>query len=303
MYNEERKLKYLAQKNERAIIATNINNMFVSSEKYEELFKKDICDWTAKEILNYYRYLSTTNIQTLIMLHTAYREYARWCLINGLIKNNMNYFDEINSDMLCKCVNVVGLQDRMILDREDFIKQINTLPNYVDRFILLGIFEGIPTKNGDICRIKLSDLNGNILHLPNGKDLEISDELVHIMNIAAEETEYTSLKGNRTYQYIPGDEIIRPLDGNGLRGANTDPTLIVGSRIRRCAEYLGYNLTMKTIREAGRIYFIKEKIMKKQGITKENVFCPENRKIIESIYGHIQNITVYLNLYGEFLDI
>lgn len=296
MYNNDRKEKYLKLKTEGAIIANNVSAMFIDTEKHEEKYGKDVCDWTAKEALDYYRYLSTNNVQTLILINTALKEYSRWCLINNLIKDNQNHFDEITTDALCKCTNINGLKERVVMRREDFINLIDQLPNYTDRFIFLGLYEGLTIE--DLCQVKMSNLENNILHL-NNRDISISNKLVYYMRMASDETEYIS--GKRTYTYQYGEEIIRPFDGNGLRGVNVKPLLIIGTRIRRCSTNLGVNLTVKNIREAGRLNYLKE-IIEKNNISKEKA-VRDYRQKHEYIYGKIQNIKVYLEIYGDFLDL
>ena len=300
MYNEERKREFLAIKSEKAITGGNLERGFKDAEKFEERKGKDLCDWNSKDILEFYKYIGTENVQSLIVLHNAFLEYTKWCMVNGLVKDNQNHFEEVGNQDLCECVDLYRLNKR-IISREELLDAINGLPNYCDKFIFLGLFEGIPAKGDVLVNVKLSDLNGYILHLSNGNDLKISDELVHIMHQANEEKSYQSLSGRHEYDYLPKETIIRSLDPTKLRGSTVNPTLLVGSRLRKCSKFMGYDFTMKNLVESGRIHYIK-KLMEEYNITMEEaVGEPKYRQMHEKIFGHIQSLTVYLKTFGKFI--
>jgi hypothetical protein len=301
MFNKERKIEFLALKSKTAINGGNLERGFKEAEKFEERKNKDLCNWNSKDILEFYKYIGTENVQTLIVLHNALLEYTKWCMINGLVKDNQNHYEEISNQSLCNCIDLYRLSKR-IISREDLLNSISDLPNYCDRFIFLGLFEGIPVKDNALINVKLSDLDGNILHLSNGNDLKISDELVHIMYQANEERTYQSLGGKREFDYLPSNNIIRPLDPTKLRGSTSNPILIIGSRIRRCSKYMGYDFTIKNIIESGRINYIKE-IMEKYNISVNKAITePKYKKMYENIYGHIQSTSVYLKTFGKILE-
>lgn len=297
MYNKERKEMFLQYKNENALIGNNLRNAFVMAESIENNLGKDMAEWSSAEILDFYRMYSTKNIQTLIVLHNALREYTGWCLLNNLVRDNQNHYDEIDSNALCKCVDINSLRESVPLDRDVFVREIRTLPNYQDQFILLGLYEGISLD--DLINVKISDLDGRILHLHSGVDYPVSPELQHIIFEAANETVYDSLKGNRHYDYVPAETIIKSLDPTKLRGSVSNPRLVATGRMRKCSDFLGYNLTVKNIREAGRINYIRKKIMEPLNLSFEEALL-SHRKEHENIFGRIQNIQTYMKTYGEF---
>lgn len=306
MYNEERKLQYIKQKEDGVVLANNLRNAFDQFERFEEEYHKDICEWTSGEIIGFYKYLGTSYIQTLIQLHNALSSYANWCMINGLIKDNQNHFAEITSEMLCNCVDTTALH-KLILSREEILSSIKELINFCDQFIILGLFEGIPVTDSVMKNVKLSDLDGNTLHLSNGRDLAVSDELVHIMRMADEEHDWISYSTKRkgAISYVEDGCIIRyTMRKNGIPYDMCSSTIVIGARLRRAVKFIGWpeNITIKSIMESGRIHMMYQLAAEYNISVEDTINKPQIREIHEKIYGKIQNYTTYMNTYGSALN-
>lgn len=299
MFNAERKKQFLAEKNEYSKISNNLLNIFEIAESREEKYGQDMCEWNSDKIIEFYKYYSTSSISSLVVINTALREYTTWCMENGMVSDNQNHYGEIQSEALCKCLDISRLKSAVFL-REEFLDKIKTLINYTDRFVLLGLFEGIP--NSMICDVKLSDLNGNVLTLANGKQIELSRELILIMHIANDETEYISMtKTEKAFPYIYSDTIIKRTqksDGNKMSN-----TVLVGSKVRRCAKFFGMpSLTIKNIIESGRLNYILE-ISISNNVSIEDVIKETRfRKIHEERYGKLQNAMTYWLTYGKLIE-
>lgn len=300
MYNEERKRRFIEEKSKEAVVTNNIRDFFILSEKFEEEKGRDLCEWNTHEIIDLYKYYSTPNIQTLILLNNALTIYTNWCINNGLVADNQNHFSEIKSEHLCECIDFNAFEQR-VFTRDTLIGWLQQLPNYVDRFIFLGIFEGIPVLNGYLTDVKIGDLNGNLLTLSNGHQRVLSDTLVNIMHEATTETVRCSMGEqlrNRDVEYEYGETIIRPAAGSSY--TNNKPTLLVGSRIRACCKFLGIdNLQIKTISECGRMWYINE-LSKKNKCSVEEVMVKYRSKH-EEIYGKVQNMITYSLTFGKMI--
>lgn len=301
MYNSKRKEQYLREKADKAVVANNIYSIFSMAEKREEMYGRDLAEWSSKEIIDLYKYLSSSSVQSLIFVHSQLTSYAQWCIMNGLVKDNQNHYTEINSSTLLKCVDTETIE-KMIISREELLKEIQELPNYTDRFMFLGIFEGITMKNHNLSNVKISDLNGNVVKLSDGTELPISNELVNIMHVAAEETTWISMgKREKEYQLVEGDTIIRPI--NAPNGVTENITIMIGGRIRRCAKFLGRpKITIKMLAESGRIDFIKRKAAEYGIKTEDMVFGSTHSLEQEKIYGKVQNKSIYMSMYGKYLE-
>jgi len=305
MYNEKRKQQYLDEKSQDAKIADNIIKAFEDSEQYEEKIGRDISEWTTDQILGFYVKLATPYVQTLIVLHSSLGQYAEWCLQNGLIGDNQNHFREISASTVHRCADVHALKDR-VFTRDELLEEIYRLPNDSDKFIILGLFEGIPIHDGVMARIVMGDLDGDELTLRNEAGIRIgtrtiSRELRHIMENANDEKIYTSMASEqRSYPYDLNEKtIIKTILSrrNALRC--TVPAL--ANRMRNCFKWLGYeNITIKSIMESGRIQFIKD-YCKENKVTWQTAVNDKIRRTIhEDIYGRIQSKPVYMKTYGRF---
>jgi len=303
MYNEVRKRQYIEEKRKYAVLSNNIIDAFKTAEVREEKYNRDLCEWNSSEIIDYYKWLSTPYVQTLIQLHTSLTEYTNWCVSNNLVSDNQNHFTEITTQLLCECIDLNRFK-KFILSREKILDDIVSLPNESDKFIVLGLFEGITMKDKNMTSIRLSDFNGNIVTLQNGNKLNVSDELKIIAHGADEETVYISLSNKQTREtpYEAGHHtIIKPISAK--RGVIRDKTLMIGNRLRKIVKFLGWEegTTIKTIIESGRIDFIKRYSEVNNIPAKDLAVLAKYRPIHEDIYGMIQNGITYMYTYGLFI--
>ena len=301
--NEERKAQFISEKEENVIMPTNIKNVFELAAKREEMLGRDLCEWNSEEIIDFYKYYSTSKIQSLVYIHNRLTEYTNWCISNGLVSDNQNHYVEIKTETLCRCVDMRVLKSE-IITREELLDRLNILPNYSDRYIFLGLFEGIPIKNDCLINAKPEDISGNVLRLCDGTTRQISPELKNIMFVASEEECYVSMgKFNNELEYMEGaGKIIRPFKTK--RGTQYDMRLAVTSRMRRCSLYLQLPHTMKAkdIVESGRLHYIKG-MMQRYNISFEDCINDKRRRDEhEEIYGKIQNALTYISVYGKVFE-
>lgn len=299
-FNNERKSQFISWKESTTVLSNNIKSVFETARDREELYGRDMCEWTSEEAIDFYKYLSTPSIQSLIQINTAVSEYTNWCLNNGLVSDNQNHYLEISSSALLQCIDSNKLRT-MILTREELLNTISELPNVVDKFVFLALFEGITLKNDRLPNMRLSDIEGNVVTLCDGEKFEISSELIDLANKANSTTYYNSMgKQQRTINYVEGDTIIRPLDAK--KGIQRNKTILIGSIIRRCTSYLDApQLTIKMITESGRIDFMHRFAEKNSIPIEETINNPKFRTLHEKRFGVIQNNIVWLSTYGEFL--
>lgn len=297
MYNAERKLQFLKERKSEVELSPNTEVWFESMAYFEKEYDRDICEWTSTEIIRYMKYMSTPRIQTLVIFKGAMSMYTDWCITNRLVTDNQNHYAELTTETLCQCIDFEKLRT-LLLTREELLENIQTLNNYSDRFIFLGLFEGINAQN--LVNVSVSDLDGNELRLHDGRTITISKELCHTILMAAEETTWVSTKiRQREYDYIPSDKIIRSID---VKNPQTNMMLLIGGRFRSALKYMGLpsEISRKDIMEGGRLDYIKQ-IMQKKNLPLDNVLRSDIRNAIETRYGKIQNLTIYENIYGKFI--
>ena len=301
MYNEERKQQYLSEKQNRAIMSNNLANAMVLAEEKEKSLDRDMCEWNQDEAIDFFKYLSSNSVQTLVQLKNSIEGYVDWCQTNGLVRDNQNHWRDVTTEMLCDCINFPAFK-RNVSTREEFLKNIRTIPNYRDRFLYLGLFEGI--RSSHITKIKLSDLVQDILVLPDGNKITISRELVNIMHDANDEENCVLLKfgkEDRTSPYVAGDEILKDTVGFRKKSRILDGNALISRRLFVCNEYMGVSYTVKSIQESGRLEMIRE-LAKEMNIEPEKFLDnPELRSIHEYRYGELQQVMTYKLTYGRLL--
>lgn len=298
MYNEERKHQFLRERKSEVELSPNTEIWFESMEYFEKEYDRDVCEWTSTEIIRYMKYMSTPRIQTLVIFKGSMSIYTDWCITNRLVTDNQNHFAELTTETLCECIDFTKLRS-LILTREELLENIRTLNNYSDQFIFLGLFEGINAQN--LINVGVSDLEGNELHLHDGKTITISNDLRHTILMAAEETTWISTKvRQREYNYIPSDKIIRIID---RKNPQTNMMLLLGGRFRSALAFMGLpsEISRKDIMESGRLDYIQS-IMKEKNMSLHDViFNGDIRNDVEARYGKIQNCGVYVNIYGKLI--
>ena len=294
MYNEERKRSFIRFKQDTTELANNIITCFNDAEIFEEKYGKDLCDWTAPEIVGYLKYINTTKASTLTVLVNMLRIYTDWCLSNSLVQDHQNHYYEVTQEIIDSCIDAVSLADG-ILTRDFLLQKLEYAYNAADKFVLLGSFEGIRTM--DFSAIRISDIKGKSLVLKK-RTIQISDELAEIAAEANTETVYMS-PIRRLKIDLGSSEYVLKNKADADEGKI--PTTELSIRFHRIMKYLDLaSVTMKDLRESGRIEFIM-RLMRETGESLENVLHTK-RDIIENQYGKIQALSSYVNIYGPIIE-
>ena len=303
MYNEERKQEFLKQKSFNA----NLLSVFNLVEARETMYGRDLCEWNSDQILQFYRYFSTGKLQTLIVINTALRDYASWCILNGMVPDNQNHYAELGTDALLKCINM-GVLAETVITYAKLQDLLNRMVNACDKFIVLGLFEGIPLTDNAMGSVKVTDLDGNQLHLVTGKILTVSDQLKNIILDASEEEacKYEGDKPRKDKIYVPSEYILRHTRTSVKNDSPIMTPVAITRRLRnriRKLEVFSYSPTVKSFQESGRIYYIRKHIMETYGIGfEEAIFNKKYRAMHETIYGEIQNMSYYMQTYGVVVE-
>jgi len=294
MYNEERKRGFIRFKQDTTELANNIITCFNDAEIFEEKYGKDLCDWTAPEIVGYLKYINTTKSGTLTVLVNMLRIYTDWCLSNSLVQDHQNHYYEVTQDIIDGCIDTTSLS-LSIITREFLLKKLEYVYNAADKFVLLGSFEGVRTM--DFPAIKMLDIKGNVLALKK-RTIQISDELAEIAAEANIETVYMS-PIRRLKIDLGSSEYVLKNKADADEGKI--PTTELSIRFHRIMKYLDLSsVTMKDLRESGRIEFIVQ-LMRESGEPLDKILHTK-RDIIEQQYGKIQALSSYINIYGPIIE-
>lgn len=308
MFNESRKAGYIQEKSGLSLSKGFLENIFSKTEVFEKRLQLDVSEWSSTDIINFYKYLDKTCLETLMNIHSQLLNYVYWCIDNGMIDSVQNHFSEITTEMLAKCLNEIKFERSIISERELRIG-LNKLERDSDKFIILGLFEGLLGKEMcEICDATTANLKeGDILVTAEGRELQISSRLRNYMLSAAEETETIAVRG--------GKEVTVALVGDPHQVIKNSAWVKVDTPARKHARVFRRivavvdlmdmpGITPKQILESGRLNMISQ-IMRENDITAEDFFYKDDykprRNEMEYRYGEIQSYKRYMSKYREYL--
>lgn len=305
MYNEEVKRDYILKKDSEIILPNNyLNRLFTNIAVYEKELGKDACNFTAYEILEYYKILNLSSFDSLVVMNSQLSNYTQWCLQRNLVKDNQNHFMEITLEQIKKCINKV-MFDRKIITREMLLNWCEELPNPKDQFILLALFEGIKGKDFcEIVKLKPEDIKGNIASLCTNREVEISDRLIKIINECLEEKRYYSISGNgvKEMTLIYNGYIVKDYPNVKENVSDFQLGRKIYNSIIRSLSYVGVSqfVSANNIFESGKIYMIKKRSKELNMNPKEYLYSNKIEEV-EKKYNCKVVRSAFLLKYGEYL--
>lgn len=290
MYNEELKRRFIDNRLAEVTLPINyLNLQFEKISKAEEKLNKDICNFSFYEIIEYYKSLNTTSEGYLRVLNSQFSIYTNWCLAQNLVFDGQNHFMELRREDYEGCTNK-ALKSLSLLSKEMIDDMIDQLPNPKDKFCLLCLFEGIKGKSfSDITLLKPEDFSGNIVTLPSGKTIEVSDELVEIKNLTVATDVYYAMTGakKREIPLMDSGYIIKEYPNVETTGEFRRSRRIY-NQFCRIFSFLGLEyLKMNDVYNSGLIHKIKISAQKRNMTVKEFGYSKFFSEDIESIYGDL----------------
>lgn len=258
MYNEDRKSRWIEKKNTEVISSlkyydTKMNNVAV----YEQKLGKDLCEFTKSEIVDMYKAMNMYSPTTIYVNNRIYAEYTDWCISEGFVADSQNHFTEITRDMCNEYVNKTALNKRVVT-REEVLEWCRTCWNDSDRYLLLGLFEGIKGNRFiDFTDTGVDDIENNVIHLASGRTLDFSDELIRYAHKSAEETVWTSYTSEWNLPLVASNQILKPTE----RSRKTETINLTRNILKRSKiifSFLGIEeyMSMNAIRISGMIDYI-----------------------------------------------
>lgn len=303
MYNESIKKRYIQEKeNSTSTPKEYLTRLFNKSKSFEESLNKDICCFTTYEIIDFYKTISISTLESLIVFNNHLSLYVQWCLQQNLVPDCQNHFDEINNDTLIKCINITSLK-KAIITRNTLYTWLSKLENPGDAFVMLALFEGIKGKEFcELAKLKLSDFSGNKVKLCTGREITVSDKLVELAELA-----------NKTLKYY-GETRDYPLEDEGYiikkrrqgtddvsdyqRGRRIYNKLLDLFRKLGVAEYMKPN----SLTESGKIDYINMRA-KELGMTGKDFLYSDYVHEVEDKYEYdMKRLKLsFCRKYGEYL--
>ena len=273
MFNEEIKRRYINENKARNLnLERQAEVLFNRCEAYEERIDKDICCFNTTDIIGLFKSYNTVSLESLMNAKSQYKIYTDWCIANKiLVRDRQNHFREINNEMLRQCLNYY-LKSQRVITREYILDNWDALLNPAERFILLGVFEGIGCNTNiaykDFEDLTLSqfDTENGVLRL-EGRAIRYSKELYHIAQEASDTYEtiaYDRRGVERHIKLIDTDTIVKP----AKNARSCDYRNIMIKKMQKIKVALNNPvISFQTLKESGRIEMINGLV--KRGMTIE----------------------------------
>ena len=305
MYNEELKFRFINERDEQIITSNNyLVNLFEKSSVTEEELNKDLCNFTFYEIEEFYKLLNASSINALSVINSHYSSYTQWCMQQNLVADGQNHFTEMWFGNFSNCINK-GKMNMQVLSKEiiyDVIKQLN---NPKDQFIILGLFEGIKGKDFcELANLKPEHIKGNVVQLCTGREVEISNKLLSIIEDCIETHEYyaTTGKEEKVIPLVDNGYIIKDYpnvqDGRLEKRSGRS----VKNSIERTVKGLGLHgiVTANNIVESGKLNMIKEQA-KEKGMSCKEYICSSHLNDVKEKFNCTISTSRYIIKYEDYL--
>lgn len=307
LYNEELKERYLTEKSERVAVPSDyLRYQFNQTGEMEVELNKDLSNWTAYEIIDFYKIMNFTSFEVLYCLNSYFSMYCQFCLENSLVKDNQNHFLEITKDIISSCLNK-AIIDKKIVTRKTVLKWIDDLPNPKDKFILLSLFEFGKSKDfKNIVYAKKQDMNYNnkTLTLEDGRVVNISDKLIDIIEQCESEDTYYSItgKGAKIMPLIDYGYIVKNYPNANINATDYQKGRNIYISCARIFDYVGVGewMSPNAIAESGKLFMLKER-SSQLGITPMQYLYSDYITEIENQFGNKITRSIYKRKYQEYL--
>ena len=213
MYNQEIKMRYKAEREASVVLPPKALELdFKKTNAFEEQLDKDVFNFTVYELLNMYKTWNIKSIDTLYVINNRLSQYAQWALEQNLVIDSQNHFLEINRDMLLGCINAIAQQKRLVT-RERMIAWCSQLPNACDKFVFLGLYEGLEGKDfEDLWNSSMDDIDkeSKTIQVSRGV-LPISQDLIDFAEESNQTFELYPMSGDmaRVTKLIENGKIIK----------------------------------------------------------------------------------------------
>lgn len=305
MYNQDLKLRYKQEKESYTTVAAYyFNSLFKKTEPFEEALNKDISNFTTYEIINMYKTLSIMSLDTISTMNSNLSMYTQWCIQQNLVNDFQNHFLEINREMMASFVNRYAMNQKVV-SRDKIIEWCNQMSNPSDAFCLLALFEGLKGSGYlEIAYARMEDFEKNVFTSYQGRQIEVSNELVNFAILSNETLEYQSItrEMKHTVDLIDNGRIVK--DYPNVRANESLPILRrrIQTKLVRIFDYLGILNWMNgnDVRMSGVIHLINSN-SKKMNITGKQYLYENGLKEIKKQYDLNIAPSTFMNKYGEYL--
>lgn len=299
MYNETAKTMFMDSLNLDRRSRNNIIRIFRRSASEERRLGKDLCNWTSSEFVAFYKQMNSVSLSYLLNCNNIFDSYCMFCLSKNMVMDGQNHTVEINREVIKSCLNKVAMKQG-IVTREQLLDHLGNLLNPGDKFLILGIFEGI-NGNGldEALRAKISDIEGDKLTLFTGREITISPELKKF-----------AIESERTYEFYPYSKnmnaivplkkypgyIVKPLNNSSKDPEESYVNSCRLNKIMKAADLFSVTNRM-SIRKSGIIHLIRSILDNRTD--RETVSITKDEEIVAAVRNQFDFDLLYNNIFME----
>ncbi len=226
MYNESQKLEYIAyaEKNEKIL-----TNRFKQFGKYEELYKKDLCEMNIDELKSVFSALNIVTPLTRLNTKSLINGYIDWCIRNHktnkpnalklLLTDDILSTNALETKMLKSPEQV-----RVILEKAYGKDDNNIYPNKIvlSKLIVWLFYSGISENDLQELKKDSIDYNRKIVYSPTQVNVvyEVFEEVIPLWQqfVNLNEIEFTGVRGStsRVHTLIDNEYLFRQFETNKI---------------------------------------------------------------------------------------
>lgn len=275
--------------------------VFDKSYVFEELYKRDLYDFSTSNLIDFLKYLDLANINNLIVYKLNLTKYAEWAVSENLVSDNQIHFNELTMELLNSCISKARISNAIIS-----YKKLKSIPfvNKQDKFVFWSIFEGIKGKDyEEIINLKIEDIDQSTqtVTLCTGRTIKVSSEFINAAQGAWDEDEYVTLKDADIVLPLFGDYIFK--EKRMSRGIDK-PRSVYNTIVRNINYFpeLSGDVTARSIRDSGLIHYLNDRA-DDCGVSVSELFydLPNCKDIIDKYGFNILTRKKWLMMYEEYL--
>lgn len=303
MFNDDRKRWFIKDSDYIVSTIEIIERLFNSTEPIERQKKKDLCEFSQKDVIDLLRSFNSKSRRTLESKCNYLFNYYNWCLNKGFTEDIENVFVLSSlKNVIEDLVPVNILSDKIFLF-DDIDEMINDIPQVEYKLYIYSIFCGLNID--DLIHLRMSDYNNktNELKLYSGRTIK-PDKLLYNLMWQTDSMEYFDKDGTGSciegrykfrYMYVKTEYVLKAA---GSKSCSYDyiSKSVYDNGIRYIQKYFNNkNISYVNLHKSGLINFIKEKYEEK-GISIQDVFT---KKINDRVYEHDSETQDYIYEFGE----
>lgn len=295
MYNEEFKMQYLKDDSSNKSLLNFMPTLFENIGKFEEEYKKDLCNFNIEEIENFFTALSTSSINRCLNIRSQFIKYCVYCEARNMIDDHQIHWEEADRQFISNCINY-GKRIEELVTRDDLLQALNHLANGRDKFIPLAIFEGIcGNRYKDFKTLTLKDFiarkNKYIVNI-NGNKKEVSKQLYYYAEEAANSyVIYSERFPNGRKVFEEYDNRVVKMNKNSRLDYHYEELAYlhkISNILSSIKNKTGKGfITQSALVNSGRLYYI---YINQPKDTDVYTYISQNRDKLTNLFGRIQSI-------------